>query len=79
MVKAMMIYVWPNDDKKIRRRVLVSLGLLAGGKLLNVSVPFFFKAGVDHLNVLSTDSITDTAFATTAAILLGCKYLINLP
>ena len=34
----------------MRRRVLIALGLLVGAKLLNISVPFFFKHAVDALN-----------------------------
>lgn len=73
MVKAMMVYVWPKDDEKIKQRVLISLGLLAGGKILNVCVPFLFKAAVDHINVLNTTTISSTAMATTTSILIGCK------
>lgn len=55
-------------------RVIISLGLLASGKLLNVCVPFLFKGAVDHLNVLTTNSVPETALTVTTAILLGCKF-----
>ena len=34
----------------MRKRVVIALGLLVGAKLLNISVPFFFKHAVDTLN-----------------------------
>jgi ATP-binding cassette, subfamily B (MDR/TAP), member 7 len=56
-------------------RVLISLGLLGGGKILNVCVPFLFKAAVDDLGALSMTTIPETALATTTAIILGCRFL----
>lgn len=73
MIRAMMAYVWPKDDQAVRKRVLLSLGLLAGGKILNVSVPFLFKGAIDHLNVLSMATPQDAALSVTTALLLGCK------
>lgn len=78
MVRAMMEYVWPRDDQEIRKRVMISLGLLAGGKILNVSVPFLFKGAVDHLNVLSLATPQEAALSVTTALLLGCKFCVPL-
>ncbi len=50
MLKQLVAYVWPKDRPDIKRTVLVALGLLVGAKLLNISVPFFFKHAVDYLN-----------------------------
>ena len=55
-------------------RVLISLSLLGGAKVLNVCVPFLFKGAIDHLNVLSVDTMPETAMTVTTAILLGCKF-----
>ena len=43
-------YIWPKDSAEMRKRVVIALGLLVGAKLLNISVPFFFKHAVDTLN-----------------------------
>ncbi|GMI26527.1 hypothetical protein TeGR_g4957 [Tetraparma gracilis] len=59
-------YVWPSltslpgelplsaselaHRRDMRRRVRISLGLMAGGKIVNVQVPFMFKYLVDDLN-----------------------------
>ena len=53
MLRAMVAYVWPKDNPEIRRRVQLALGLVVGAKLLNISVPFFFKHSVDYLNELT--------------------------
>ncbi|KAK8849736.1 iron-sulfur clusters transporter ATM1, mitochondrial [Kwoniella newhampshirensis] len=50
--------IWPKDNPKVKLRVLGALGLLVAGKVLNVQVPFFFKAIIDGLNVPITDSTT---------------------
>ncbi|XP_063242497.1 iron-sulfur clusters transporter ABCB7, mitochondrial [Bacillus rossius redtenbacheri] len=62
MLKAMMSYIWPKDDSKIRSRVSLAFGLLIGGKVLSVAVPFTFKYAVDHLNTQLPVSSTGDAF-----------------
>lgn len=69
--KAMLVYIWPENDPFIRNRVMVALSLLIGSKLLNVSIPFLFKGAVDNLNVLSTATAPDTALTVCSAIVLG--------
>lgn len=71
VVRAMWAYIWPQDNKMIRRRVALSLGLLVGSKVLNVCVPFLFKSAVDNLNVLSTATVPDTTLAICTSIILG--------
>ncbi|CAD6906430.1 unnamed protein product [Tilletia laevis] len=50
IVKNLFVYIWPKNDRGIKIRVVLALALLIGGKLLNVQVPFFFKAIVDKFN-----------------------------
>lgn len=71
VVRAMWAYIWPQDNDMIRRRVALSLGLLVGSKVLNVCVPFLFKAAVDNLNVLNTATVPDTTLAVCTSIILG--------
>ncbi|XP_055686386.1 iron-sulfur clusters transporter ABCB7, mitochondrial isoform X2 [Lutzomyia longipalpis] len=71
MIKAMMSYIWPKDDAFIRKRVVISLGLLASAKLLNVGVPFLFKGAVDALSVLNVSTPADTALTLTTSLLIG--------
>ncbi|XP_076281712.1 ATP binding cassette subfamily B member 7 isoform X2 [Lasioglossum baleicum] len=81
MVKAMLRYIWPEDDPDIRNRVKVALGLLAGAKILNVAVPFIFKYGIDTLNaqsiaaggsgVLSVGTAPETVATVATSLLIG--------
>ncbi|XP_065076840.1 iron-sulfur clusters transporter ABCB7, mitochondrial isoform X2 [Ochlerotatus camptorhynchus] len=71
MIKAMATYIWPKDDALVRKRVLISLGLLGGAKVLNVCVPFLFKIGVDNLSNLNMDTVPQAAASMTIAVLLG--------
>ncbi|XP_065201952.1 iron-sulfur clusters transporter ABCB7, mitochondrial [Planococcus citri] len=82
MLKAMLSYIWPKDDKSIRNRVSVALGLLVGAKVLNVAVPFLLKFAVDDLNayhaaknggeaLVSLSSAPDTILAVATSLLIG--------
>lgn len=72
----------------IRNRVMLSLSLLFGAKVMNVTVPFFFKYAVDEVNNLTTTPTGDAllgmatvpqALGTTAfSLLVGCEYSIIL-
>lgn len=80
MVKGMLQYIWPKDDKAIRDRVTLAVGLLIGAKVLNVSVPFIFKYAIDYLNsagTLNLDSAPATVTAVATSILIGCTLLLQ--
>ena len=51
IMKEMSQYLWPKDSWRDKTRVLFAVGLLVGGKVLNVQVPFYFREIVDSLNV----------------------------
>jgi ATP-binding cassette subfamily B (MDR/TAP) protein 7 len=71
MLRAMMAYIWPENDAMIRKRVMVSLGLLGGAKVVNVCVPFLFKGAIDSLNMLQMGTPVETTLAVTVSLLLG--------
>ncbi|CAH1644600.1 unnamed protein product [Spodoptera littoralis] len=81
MIRGMLEYVWPKDNLMIRSRVLVSLSLLFGAKVVNVSVPFMFKYAIDEVNAAAVTPAGDAllgvatvpqAVGTTAfALLIG--------
>lgn len=73
MLRAMMAYIWPQDNALIRKRVCISLGLLVGAKTLNVGVPFIFKEAVDNLGALSMATVPEAALAVTSSLIIGCK------
>lgn len=72
----MLSYVWPKDRPDLRARVVISLGLLAGAKLTNVTVPFMFKYAVDELNqmsghMLNLNDAPSTVATMATAVLIG--------
>lgn len=42
-------YLWPKDSRELRARVVIAVALLICAKLINVAIPFFYKALVDGL------------------------------
>ncbi|XP_050432614.1 iron-sulfur clusters transporter ABCB7, mitochondrial isoform X2 [Adelges cooleyi] len=80
MILGMMQYIWPKNDSAIRKRVTLSLGLLATAKVLNVSVPFLLKYAMDELNVkvgpagealLTMDSAPETVLTVVTTLLIS--------
>ncbi|XP_045470714.1 iron-sulfur clusters transporter ABCB7, mitochondrial [Harmonia axyridis] len=67
MIQAMLHYIWPKDDKAIRDRVTLAVGLLIGAKLMNVGVPFILKYSIDYLNAANTLNM-NSAPATVATV-----------
>ncbi|KAI1786461.1 P-loop containing nucleoside triphosphate hydrolase protein, partial [Ganoderma leucocontextum] len=69
IVKKLAENLWPKDDWKTRGRVVLGLGLLVGGKLLNVQVPLLFKQVIDSLNV--DLAATSTIWVVAGSLILG--------
>jgi len=71
--------ITPSHAKRIKRRVLYSLGLMLGGKAVTIQVPFLFKHLIDslpsaeaqHLAQLSTTTTTDPTTLLPLAMILG--------
>ncbi|KAH9063606.1 P-loop containing nucleoside triphosphate hydrolase protein [Lactarius vividus] len=51
IVRRLAVHIWPKNDWGTRGRVVLGVGLLVSGKLLNVQVPLFFKEVIDTLNI----------------------------
>src|ERR1700724_4438670 len=49
-LKGLGPYLWPRDSIELRARVVLALALLAAGKLVNITVPLFYKAAGDALS-----------------------------
>ncbi|XP_060936294.1 iron-sulfur clusters transporter ABCB7, mitochondrial [Limanda limanda] len=88
ILSAMLTYVWPKDRPDLRARVAISLALLAGTKMTNVTVPFMFKYAVDELNqmsghMLNLNDAPSTVATMATAVLIGygvsraCAALFN--
>jgi ATP-binding cassette subfamily B protein len=48
-LKSLAPYLWPRDSFELRARVVLALGFLLAGKLVNIYVPFLYKQAVDAL------------------------------
>jgi len=68
IMKEMSRYLWPKDSWGDKVRVLLSVGLLVGAKVLNVQVPFYFREIVDSLNI--DFATTGGTVATTAGAMI---------
>ncbi|KAJ1027948.1 hypothetical protein NDA13_003400 [Ustilago tritici] len=75
IIRKLVQYVWPKGDFGTKQRVVLALALLVGGKLLNVQVPFFFKAIVDRLNQVVNAPLDmtnpNTVWVVTGSAILG--------
>lgn len=51
MLKSLLATLWPKNKPSFRFRVVLALVLLIASKILNVEVPFYFKAIIDQMNI----------------------------
>lgn len=49
IIKRVVPYLWPADDRAVRLRVVAALAMLVVAKVIAVTTPFFYKAAVDSL------------------------------
>lgn len=75
ILSTLLTYVWPKNDFGTKARVVLALSLLLAGKLLNVQVPFFFKAVVDRMNDVAAQPLDlvnpNTVWVVAGASILG--------
>jgi ATP-binding cassette, subfamily B, heavy metal transporter len=43
-------YLWPRNSLELRARVVLALAFLVAGKLVNITIPLFYKHAVDALS-----------------------------
>ena len=46
-LRSLAPYLWPSGSAELRVRVVLAVGFLIAGRLLNISVPFLYKHAVD--------------------------------
>ena len=83
ILKELSQYLWPDRQKQpnataLKARVVASVSLLIASKIVNIQVPFLFKALVDSFDLTSVSVIGTTGtpvdtmmLATPLAIVLG--------
>lgn len=70
----LLSHTWPKGDNKTKARVVIAMSLLLAGKLLNVQVPFFFRAVIDRLNEMLSQPL-DLANPHTWWVVAGASIL----
>jgi ATP-binding cassette, subfamily B, heavy metal transporter len=63
--------VWPTDDPGLKRRLMVTIGLLLGAALLNALVPLLFARAVDRFVAAPSGVVAVPAGLLLAYVLLG--------
>src|SRR5881227_256563 len=56
-LKGLGPYLWPRDSIELRVRVVLAMALLIAGKLVNITVPLFYKQAVDALSGAGTAGV----------------------
>ncbi|HMR31218.1 MAG TPA: ABC transporter ATP-binding protein/permease [Geminicoccaceae bacterium] len=78
VARLVLPHLWPRDEPRLRRRVLVAVGFLVAAKLVNISVPFFLKAVVDGLAVQGLAAVPLAALLAYGAARLGASLFMEL-
>jgi ABC-type transport system involved in Fe-S cluster assembly fused permease/ATPase subunit len=79
IISTLLQYVWPPgaDKRPLRERVVASMGLLLGAKLLNISVPFMFKGIADRLSLTDAVMASGGDPATNAVLVVPLTLLLG--
>src|SRR3954453_19531389 len=64
-------YLWPRDSLELRARVVLALVLLVAGKLVNITIPLFYKHAVDALSVNTGAAPNPGLVAVPVALILS--------
>ncbi|CAH0489907.1 unnamed protein product [Peronospora farinosa] len=71
----LMGHLWPNENseeaKEIKKKVLISAGLVVASKAMTIQVPFVFKELVDSMGEVSTVVAGSPEIAVPLAMVLG--------
>lgn len=68
VLRRLVPFLWPADDRRFRLRLLVTVATLALAALVNALVPLLFARAVDDL---AAPGLLDVAFAILAAYVVG--------
>jgi ATP-binding cassette, subfamily B, heavy metal transporter len=70
-LRAVMPYLWPRDDPRMRMRVVLSVGILFLTAILNALLPVLFSIAIDRL----TPTGTSILVVAPVALLLGYGFI----
>jgi len=71
IIRHLLPNIWPKDDRATKIRVVTALVLLAGGKILNVQVPFMFKHIIDSLSIPLDPTTAQGAWTVVGTVIAG--------
>ncbi|OAV85103.1 hypothetical protein PTTG_30789, partial [Puccinia triticina 1-1 BBBD Race 1] len=77
IIRHLLPNIWPKDDRTTKIRVVTALLLLAGGKILNVQVPFMFKHIIDSLSIPFDPNTFQGAWTVVGTMIAGFKLSIR--
>jgi ABC-type transport system involved in Fe-S cluster assembly fused permease/ATPase subunit len=86
ILKSLGVHLWPSkaeqpDATELKARVLASVGLLFGSKLINIQVPFIFKHLVDSLDPnsnITAQSVSELSQSVAPEVLYGTPVVMAL-
>ncbi|PLW40796.1 hypothetical protein PCASD_07333 [Puccinia coronata f. sp. avenae] len=71
IIRHLLPNIWPKDDRTTKIRVVTAVVLLAGGKILNVQVPFMFKHIIDSLSIPLDPNTVQGAWTVVGTVIAG--------
>ena len=83
ILKELSQYLWPNSKKQpnataLKARVVASVSLLIASKIVNIQVPFLFKALVDSFDMTAVTVVGTAAGTPIDTIILASPLAIVL-
>ena len=74
-------YLWPRDAIELRARVVLAVGFLVAGRVLNTAVPFLYKHAVDALTpgraIVTVPAALIVAYGAARVMAAGFNELRN--
>ncbi|HEV8679632.1 MAG TPA: ABC transporter transmembrane domain-containing protein, partial [Stellaceae bacterium] len=70
-------YLWPRNALELRARIVLALVLLVAGKLVNITIPFLYKAAVDALSQPGAAQAAMIAVPVAAILAYGAARVMS--
>jgi len=71
-------YLWPRESLELRARVVLAVGFLFLGKIINIFVPLFYKHAVDALSGQSNTKVAVAAVPVALILAYGLARILAL-
>jgi len=67
-LKRFLPYLWPKEDPALRRRIVIAMMMVLGGKAVTLALPFAYKGAVDQMAGPPSGSAGEQALVVAAAL-----------